>query len=309
MPSGKSHLNRYTDATYRWRHLCKCLPISLDPSLISSRGEHRLTFTIPHPHAQLRRTKSSTTTPPLSFIRLFFSVNLTHLLHLQPRTISLSLPRNLRIAPPTLRKDNMGLRRKLFYKSVEPEGHQRSWHALRRNGRSVIVPVPPPAPVGQRRSTTSTLNARIPRFTTTSVQRRMSPPPYTVIDAGDRLPRHPQPGSICTNPPSRPQRSNHIAYSAKPSRVPTGIPLKRSSASLVATQAPRDAHENATLRQYQSTNALPNTTRPTARHTSPSFVASTHGITVRRVSQLDAIRLGRRSSRQHGQEEHQPVLT
>jgi hypothetical protein len=186
----------------------------------------------------------------------------------------------------------MGIRRKLLHKPRDPEDSQ---HIFRRSGRSATasVPIPSPALVEQRWSSNPTLNARIPRSSTTPVQHRTPPPPYAVIDAGDRLPRHPQPASICSNPPSQLDRSNHRAHDAELSRVPASFPLRRSSASPIASQATRDAHVDATLRRHQSTGALNNAAPHTARRTGPSFIASASAIIVCRTSQLDALRLGR----------------
>jgi hypothetical protein len=187
----------------------------------------------------------------------------------------------------------MGLRRKLFYRSFDPGSPRRSQHKSRHSGRLATVPVPPPTPVGQRWSSHYTLNAPLPRSSVPPAQRRSPPPPYTVIATEDRLPRHPQPASIYTNPPIRSHGSNQIARDVDQSRIPTSLPPRRSSASSMVTRVPCDTHAAATIRRHQSSSALNNATTHTAQQTGPNFIASASVIKVRRTSQLDALRLGR----------------
>jgi hypothetical protein len=144
----------------------------------------------------------------------------------------------------------MGLLLKLFYKRSDPEGSRRADLTARRRLRGIA---PVPQSLVERRWTSSnpTLNVHIP------------PPSYVIVEPQDRLPQHPQPGSICTNPPQRPHINNGGPRGHDPRGIhPSSLP-RRSSATPLVAQAHRDAHADDNIRRHQSTSAL----RPAARQT------------------------------------------
>jgi hypothetical protein len=155
----------------------------------------------------------------------------------------------------------MGLLLKLFYKRSDPEGSQRAEITTRR---SLRPPAPVPQSLVERHWTpNSTLNVHIP------------PPPYVIVEPQDRLPRHPQPGSICTSPSQRLHTSDGGQRDCDPRGVHTiSLPMRRSSASPLVAQTQRDAHADANIRRHQSTSAL----RPAARQTVHNSITQTQSI-------------------------------
>jgi hypothetical protein len=189
----------------------------------------------------------------------------------------------------------MGLLLKLFYERTDPEGSKRAEFRTRRSLRSKTAPVPLSV-VEQRWTSSSTLNAHIPRFYTPPEQRRTPPPPYTIVDPQDRLPRHPQPGSICTSPPQGSHTSN-VPRDDDPRRIhPSGVPMRLSSASPLVALTLRNSHAYANIRRHQSTPALRSAAPYAARYTGPQITTPTQDVPVPDSARAEVSRLHRRST-------------
>jgi hypothetical protein len=158
----------------------------------------------------------------------------------------------------------MGLLLKLCYKRSDPEGSRRAEITTRRSLRR---PAPGPQSLVERHWTpNSTLNVYMPPPFTPPEQRRAPPPSYVIVEPQDRLPRHPEPGSICKNSSRRPHMSNGGPRDHDPRGVhPSSLSMRCSSASPLVAQAQQDAHADANIRRHQSTSVL----HPAARRTAP----------------------------------------
>jgi hypothetical protein len=189
----------------------------------------------------------------------------------------------------------MGLFLKLFYKRSEPEGSRRAEFRTRRSLRSKTAPVLP-SRVERRWTSSPTLNAHIPPSYTPPEQRRTPPPPYAIVDPQDRLPRHPQPGSICTSAPQRSHTSN-VLRDDDPRRIhPNGVPMRLSSASPLAALTPGNSHAYTNIRRHQSSSALRSAAPQTARYTGPYITTPTQDVPVPDSTRAEASHLPRRTT-------------